>query len=142
MKHDEDYILDLCDEVLEMKSLRQHRFFFLRDESGHRLPVDAFYPRLKLVIEYREHPQRAAPLDHRAAVSNAARDTQRALHDERRRAELPRHGIQLIELSFDEFPHDPRNRLLRSRHKDLVIIRARLSRVMQGPKARVARRTG
>jgi len=41
LKIDEEYILDLCDEVIGRRSLRQHRFFFLRGDSGRKLPVDA-----------------------------------------------------------------------------------------------------
>src|SRR5690554_4922906 len=39
--NDEAYILDLCDSVLKQKGLRQHRFDFLRGDSGVKLPVDA-----------------------------------------------------------------------------------------------------
>jgi hypothetical protein len=35
-------------------SLRQHRFSFLTGAAGTALPVDAYYPALKLVIEYHE----------------------------------------------------------------------------------------
>jgi hypothetical protein len=52
---DEDYIIDLCDEALELNALRQHTFDFLRGDArpgkiGQRLPVDAYYPSLQLVI--------------------------------------------------------------------------------------------
>lgn len=48
---DEAYILDICDTLLKQKGLRQHRFDFLRGDSGVKLPVDAYYPTLNLVIE-------------------------------------------------------------------------------------------
>lgn len=56
---DEAYIIDLCDRVLGLTALRQHRFDFLRGDRDRRgtcrkLPVDAFYPSLPLVIECRE----------------------------------------------------------------------------------------
>jgi len=54
---DEEYVLDLCDEVLLTKGLRQHRYEFLRGDSGTKLPVDIYYPTLKLVVEYRECQQ-------------------------------------------------------------------------------------
>ena len=44
----------ICDKVLNEKSIKQHRFDFLRGDSGVKLPVDAYYPNLNLVIEYRE----------------------------------------------------------------------------------------
>lgn len=43
---DEVYVIDLCDEVLGMKSSRQHRFPFLLGDSGNALPVDAYYEQL------------------------------------------------------------------------------------------------
>ena len=40
---DEHYVIDLCDEVLGLKASRQHRFDFLKGDTGVRLPVDAYY---------------------------------------------------------------------------------------------------
>src|SRR5262245_47685240 len=60
MPKDEDYIIALCDKVLGQKAERHKRFPYLIGhkslKSGRRsrLPVDAFYPKLKLVIEYHE----------------------------------------------------------------------------------------
>lgn len=51
---DESYVIDLCDEVLKLKALRQHRFDFLTGDSGAKLPVDAYYPSLNLVVEFKE----------------------------------------------------------------------------------------
>src|SRR5258708_19811991 len=52
---DEHYVIDLCDRVLGMKAERQYnKFPFLRGDTGRPLAVDAFYPELKLVIEYHE----------------------------------------------------------------------------------------
>ena len=42
VKNDECYIVDLCDEILKEKGLRQHRFEFLRGDSGKKLPVDVY----------------------------------------------------------------------------------------------------
>ena len=51
---DEDYVIDLCDEVLGLKASRQHRFDFLTGDTGCKLPVDAYYEEKKLVVEYHE----------------------------------------------------------------------------------------
>jgi hypothetical protein len=48
---DEHYVLDLCDDVLKMKGLRQHRFDFLFGDSSTKLPVDICYSNLNLVTE-------------------------------------------------------------------------------------------
>lgn len=56
---DEIYVIDLCDEILGTKALRQHCFDFLRGDSingkrGRKLRVDAYYESKNLVIEYNE----------------------------------------------------------------------------------------
>ncbi len=58
-KNDENYVIDLCDKVLKQRASRQRRFAFLTgDPNGKgfaaKLPVDAYYDKLKLVIEFRE----------------------------------------------------------------------------------------
>jgi hypothetical protein len=56
---DEAYVLDLCDSLLGKLSERQKLFDFLVGDPGRngmarRLPVDAFYPDLRIAIEYRD----------------------------------------------------------------------------------------
>ena len=56
---DEVYVISLCDEILDLVAIRQHKFDFLVGDVGknglrRRLPVDAYYPSLKLVVKYRE----------------------------------------------------------------------------------------
>lgn len=121
---DEAYIIDLCDEVLKIKGSRQHRFDFLRGDSGTKLPVDVFYPSLNLVIEYYEsqHSEAVTHFDKRMTVSGISRGEQRKLYDERRRVELPKNEIDLIIFDYTEFQHTTGKRLLRQNSKDLVII--------------------
>lgn len=104
---DESYVIDLCDEVLKQKAIRQHRFYFLRGDAGTRLPVDAYYPKLNLVIEFRErqHTEEVKFFDRKQTVSGIGRGEQRKLYDQRRRDILPKHGIKLIELGYDDFEH-------------------------------------
>ena len=47
---DETYIVDLCDVLLGQRASRQHRFQFLTGDSGVPLPVDAYYPSLRLIM--------------------------------------------------------------------------------------------
>ena len=54
-KSDEAWIIDICDRILGIKALRQHRFPFLLGDPGRagrrvQLPVDAYYPDLNLVV--------------------------------------------------------------------------------------------
>ena len=132
---DETYVIDLCDEVLGMVALRQHRFDFLRGDAGPgkqgmRLPVDAYYPELQLVVEYRErqHTEAIPIMDRRMTVSGVDRGTQRAIYDHRRRDVLPQHGIALVELAYTDFAHDKNKRLCRCRDEDLAVVQQALGK--------------
>jgi len=130
---DEAWIIGICDEVLGEQSLRQHRFAFLTGDPGpagrrSRLPVDAFYPECRLVIEFHEiqHSQAVPHFDKRQAVSGLSRGEQRRRYDERRRSLLPEHGINIVIFDYSEFEHTPAGRLLRtSRDRDVIEQRLR-----------------
>lgn len=126
---DEDYFIDLCDEVLKEKGLRQHRFDFLKGDTGVRLPVDVYYPSLDLVIEYRErqHTEEVKFFDKRVTSSGISRGEQRKLYDERRRIEVPKNKLFLIEFDYSEFAHNTKKRLLRNQEEDTKIIVSKLT---------------
>jgi hypothetical protein len=128
MREDERYIINLCDSILSKKAIRQHRFDFLKGDSGRKLPVDAYYPDLNLVIEFHEiqHTEAVPFFDRKATVSDVPRGEQRRIYDQRRREILPRHGIILIEFSVTDFPHKSRKKLLRILKEDREIIRNKL----------------
>lgn len=122
---DENYVLDLCDEVLNLKGSRQHKFDFLTGDSGRKLPVDVFYKEHNLVIEYREY-QHTNAVKHfdkpdKMTVSGVHRGEQRKIYDQRRRDVLPAKGIKLIEIDYTDFTHS-KNRIVRDREKDLVVV--------------------
>lgn len=125
---DEAYILNICDEILNLKGLHQHRFDFLRGDSGTKLPVDIYYPTLKLVIEFREkqHTEEVAFFDKRITFSGISRGEQRKRYDELRRTEIPKNGLDLIEFDYSEFGHTKGKRLLRNKVEDEKIIREKL----------------
>jgi len=125
---DEAYVVDLCDEILGSRALRQHRFPFLVGDNGHRLPVDAYYPERKLVIEYleKQHRESVAFFDRRMTVSGVSRGEQRRLYDERRRQILPSKGIALVDVSSEQLCSDSRQRLVRDKKADLEALRALL----------------
>ena len=136
---DEAYVIDLCDEALGRVALRQHRFDFLRGDAGpgrqgKRLPVDAYYPELRLVVEYceRQHTEAIPFMDRRMTVSGVDRGRQRAIYDQRRRDVLPEHDIELVELSYANFTHDKNKRLCRRRTEDLEVIRHALTGWIEG----------
>jgi hypothetical protein len=121
---DESYVIDLCDEVLKLKAVRQHRFEFLKGDSGTKLPVDAWYSTLNVVIEFRErqHNEEVKFFDKRQTVSGVGRGEQRKLYDQKRRDLLPQYGIKLIELDYSNFEHTRGKKLLRNKTEDLKVI--------------------
>lgn len=123
---DEQYVLDLCDEVLGSESLRQHRFNWLTGDTGIRLPVDAYYPELKLVIEYRErqHQEPGPKLWNKPTISGMRRDEQRRKYDELRDVEIPANGFRLVVITLSQLDSTSRGRLRRrDRDADLVALR-------------------
>ncbi|MDW7729312.1 MAG: hypothetical protein SCJ94_04815 [Bacillota bacterium] len=123
---DEAYIIDLCDEVLNEKAYRQHRFDFLLGDVRTPLPVDAYYKNLDIVVEYREiqhtEPVKFFDKTNRLTVSNVHRGEQRKIYDQRRRDILPKHGIELIEISYTCFNFDRNKKIIRDRNNDLKVI--------------------
>jgi hypothetical protein len=141
MEKDENYIIDLCDSVLRSKSSRQHGFTFLVGDGGkngrcRRLPVDAYYQDLRLVIEYRErqHSEPVLIMDRRQTISGCSRGEQRERYDQRRRDVLPSNGIALVEFDYTMFSHDSRKRLVRCPTEDEHIIRLKLRRFLERSK--------
>ena len=147
--NDEEYIVSLCNIVLERLASTQHRFCFLRgdkairqngeiievlQEQGRKLPVDAYYRELNLVIEYLEiqhfHP---VPLfDNRITCSNVPRGEQRQIYDNRRRVRIPENGICLIELHYTDFNHHANTgSLIRNEALDKLVIRRKLSQFLR-----------
>jgi hypothetical protein len=130
VQRDEHYILDLCDEILGTKGIRQHRFEFLKGDSGTKLPVDAYYPSLNLVIEFKEkqHTEEVKFFDKRETVSGVGRGEQRKIYDQRRRDILPQHGINLIEFDYSEFEHTSGKKLIRNKMEDVKVIKTKLGK--------------
>ena len=128
-QRDEHYVLDLCDEILGKKGIRQHRFEFLKGDSGTKLPVDIYYEELKLVIEYREkqHTEEVKFFDKKQTVSGMSRGEQRKHYDERRREKLPENGIKLIEIEYSLLEHTRSKKLIRDREKDIETIKGLLT---------------
>ena len=91
---DANYVLNLCDALLERPSFRQHHFPFLFDK-GRSLPVDAYYP---AVLSARLKPFIAAGpsalLGHRGV--------------DPRPAPRLRHGLEAAPLRRDPLAHLPK----------------------------------
>jgi hypothetical protein len=137
---DEHYVLDLCDEVLGERSSRQHRFDWLVGDpspntgKARRLPVDAYWEPLKLVVEFREH-QHYEAVEHfdkpdRLTVSGVHRGEQRRIYDQRREQLIPAHGLRLIIIKTSDFELRGK-RLRRSPVSDREVVRQSLSDVIK-----------
>jgi hypothetical protein len=137
---DEHYVLDLCDEVLGARSSRQHRFDWLVGDTSPKtgkaaqLPVDAYWERLKLVVEFREH-QHYEAVTHfdkpdRPTVSGVHRGEQRRIYDLRREELIPAHGLRLIIIKSSDFELRGK-KLRRSPASDREVIRRKLSPAME-----------
>lgn len=129
MPRDEAYVIDLCDELLGHTALRQHRFDFLLGDANaqgarRRLPVDAFYPALSLVVEYHEKQHSVAVpfFDRKPTLSGVGRRAQRALYDARRREMIPANGIKYVVIDYAVLGHRSSGRLVRDRAKDLIAL--------------------
>jgi len=138
---DENYILNICDALLKDTASRQHRFSFLlgdfhRDKKSRtKLPVDGFYEKLNLVIEYHEkqHAEEAGDSDQPAikTVSGVSRDEQRKIYNQRRRDVLERKNINLVEVNFYAFENDNEMNIIRNKEKDTEILQSLLKDYLQ-----------
>jgi hypothetical protein len=129
---DESYVVDICDQILGQKGLRQYRFEFLLGDVGkngtkRKLPVDVYYPSLNIVIEYMEvqhrKPVKHFDKTHIMTISGVHRGEQRKIYDQRRRTVLPQKGIKLIEIPCNIFLCNNQNKIIRNSEKDLSIIK-------------------
>ncbi|MCV7057906.1 hypothetical protein [Mycolicibacterium gilvum] len=130
---DEHYVLDLCDEVLGLVGRRQQRFDWLRGDPspsrprGTELPVDGYWPGLEIVVEFQEeqHSEAVEFFDRRQTVSGVGRAEQRRRYDERKRTEIPAHGMQLVVIEKSVFTVKSK-RIARDRARDLAVVREQL----------------
>ena len=97
-------------------------------DAGTRLPVDAYYPSLWLVLEYHERQHKTSPPYHgRKVTVSGTRGEQRWKYDQLRRDLFPKHGIKLVEILYSEFACRRGKRLQRNVDVDIEILRRRLS---------------
>lgn len=120
---DEHYVVGLCNEALGVEGEPQYKFPFLVGYTGRALPVDVYYQKLNLVIEYyeRQHTEEVKIFDRKMTVSGVSRGEQRKIYDERRRIELPKHGIKLVIISYSDF--GTTKKLRRNHDADLLIVK-------------------
>ena len=127
---DEKYILELVAEILTEPDYRwQHTFPTLLGDPGkdgkqRPLPVDGYFPRHRLIVEYWEK-QHSAPIpimDEGLTISGVSRGHQRRLYDQRRQTWAEANGIRLVILDHRGFDTDERGRLHRDPAHDRRIV--------------------
>jgi ATP adenylyltransferase len=127
LESDEKYILDLAAQVLAEPDYRwQHRFPTLLGDPGkdgrrRPLPVDGYFPRHGLIVEYweKQHSAPVSIMDDGETVSGVSRGHQRRLYDQRRRVWAEKNGLRLVVLDYRGFETDEQGRLRRRPHGDL-----------------------
>jgi diadenosine tetraphosphate (Ap4A) HIT family hydrolase len=127
---DEKYILDLVAEVLAEPDYRwQHRFPTLvgdpgKDGKTSTLPVDGYFPRHRLIVEYweRQHSAPVPIMDEGMTVSGVSRGDQRRIYDQRRQQWADASGLRLVILDYRGFETDNAGSLLREPCHDLRVI--------------------
>ncbi len=137
---DESYVIDLCDSVLEQNAYRKKKFDFLlgdfhKDgESRTNIPVDAYYEDIKLVILYqpkwtldseKQHAKEA-----KKTISGITRAEQRERYTNRKTLTLPKHGIDVISISYSSFSCDTESKIIREKENNLRIIKEKLQKYL------------
>jgi diadenosine tetraphosphate (Ap4A) HIT family hydrolase len=140
---DEKYVLDLVAEVLAEPDYRwQHRFPTLLGDPGQDgkrrpLPVDGYFPRHRLIVEYweRQHSAPVPIMDEGMTISGVSRGHQRRLYDQRRQAWANANGLQLVILDYRGFATDELGRLIRDpiRDRQAIADALRAARVLSEP---------
>jgi diadenosine tetraphosphate (Ap4A) HIT family hydrolase len=131
---DEKYLLDLAAQVLaEPDYLWQHCFPGLVGDPGtdgrpRPLPVDGYFPRHRLIVEYweKQHSAPVSIMDEGQTVSGVSRGHQRRLYDQRRQAFADANGLRLVILDYRGFDAHPSGRLRRDPVRDVQIVASAL----------------
>jgi len=132
---DEKYLLDLVAEVLAEPDYRwQHRFPTLLGDPGQDgkqrpLPVDGYFPRHRLVVEYweKQHSAPVAIMDEGTSISGMSRGHQRRLYDQRRDTWARANGLRFVILDYRGFDTEERGPLRRDPARD----RLRVAQALQ-----------
>lgn len=134
---DEVYIMGLIDELLNQSGSRKHTFDFLlgdlhqNGETRTELPIDLYYPNLKLALEVVKHPgTENNPIEakeEKLTVSGITRAEQRLKYLKRKEIVLTQKEIAFIEIPLASFEVDASKQLIRKKGNDVRELIALLS---------------
>jgi hypothetical protein len=105
---DEAYVIDLCDEILRERGLRQHRFRGCSGIPAVTAPGQAasrcllLGPSNRRRVRERQHTGGVPSFDLSVTVSGMSRGEQQRRYDELRDREIPKHGLMLVVVTPDD----------------------------------------
>ncbi|EDP97507.1 hypothetical protein U8527_04120 [Kordia algicida OT-1] len=122
---DENYLLDLSDELLNKKASRKHTFDTLvgnlhkRGKGRTKLPLDAYYQDLKLVIEFFQKEKDFEDLDEK----EQARITQIKYYDRLKKEAVINKRFRYMKINYAQFECDENEKLIRNTENDIVVLK-------------------
>lgn len=122
---DENYLLNLCDELLDKKASRKHTFDTLvgnlhkRGKGRTKLPLDAYYQELKLVIEFFQKEKNFEDLDEK----EQARITQIKYYDELKKEAVLNKKFRYMKINFAQFQCNENDKLIRNTENDIIVLK-------------------
>ncbi len=126
--NDEFYLVNLCDELLRQKASRKHTFDTLvgnlhkRGKGRTKIPLDAYYEDLKLVIEFSRKNKVVDALDEK----EQARIVQIKRYSQLKKKAIQKKSLELIEIDYASFECDATNKLIRNTEQDTLVLRGLL----------------
>ncbi|QHI36909.1 hypothetical protein IMCC3317_22790 [Kordia antarctica] len=122
---DENYLLNICDELLGQEASRKHTFDTLvgnlhkRGKGRTKLPVDAYYKELKLVMEFFQQNKPFEELDEK----EQARITQIKYYDELKKEAVLAKSFRYMKINYAQFECDEANKLIRNTENDTLVLK-------------------
>lgn len=131
---DETYLINLCDELLEQKASRKHTFETIvgklhkRGKGRTKLPLDAYYEGLKLVIEFFEKNVSDDDSENSRMIDKKEQEriTQRNYYDQLKKEGVLKKKLRLIEINYSMFECNTDDKLVRNIENDKLVLKGLL----------------
>lgn len=122
---DENYLINLCDELLDKKASRKHTFDTLvgnlhkRGKGRTKLPLDAYYKDFKLVIEFFQTNNPVNEVDEK----EQARVAQIKYYDTLKKEAVLNKSFRYMKINYAQFECDDTNKLIRNTENDILVLK-------------------
>lgn len=123
---DEYYLVDLCDEILGEEASRKHIFDSIvgnlhkHGKGRTKLPVDAYYKNLKLVIEFYKD---RSETQEEPSEKEQARVAQITYYDELKKKRILKMELRLLKIKFSRFELNDTGKLIRNTEEDIAVLK-------------------